>query len=183
MTEQIDIFKRLDFIRDHAAQYAGAKANRVYCEEYRKTLKSQLMKRHVDSPVTAQEREAYADESYKGASGGVAGCSLRGRALRWLIEGAKLKGQRVAVAWGKSTGRGQVAMSNSVQFRLIGAPGGTVIDPDGPVSVVKGLFDTYGDRLDWDDLLEAFEERAGIAEFEGSMSRAEAETLPPKRLS
>ena len=68
-------------------------------------------------------------------------------------------------------------MSNSVQFRLIGAPGGTVIDPDGPVSAVKVLFDTYGDRLDWDDLQEAFEERAGIAGFEGSMSRAEAETL------
>lgn len=68
-------------------------------------------------------------------------------------------------------------MSNGVAFKLIGAPGGTVIDPDGPVSAVKVLFDTYGDRLDWDDLLEAFEERAGIAEFEGSMSRAEAETL------
>lgn len=68
-------------------------------------------------------------------------------------------------------------MSNSVQFRLIGAPGGTVIDPDGPVSAVKVLFDTYGDRLDWDDLLEAFEERAGIAEFEGNMSRAEAEAI------
>ena len=68
-------------------------------------------------------------------------------------------------------------MSNSVQFRLIGAPGGTVIDPDGPVSAVKVLFDTYGDRLDWDDLQEAFEERAGIAEFEGNMSRAEAEGL------
>lgn len=68
-------------------------------------------------------------------------------------------------------------MSNSVQFRLIGAPGGTVIDPDGPVSVVKVLFDAYGDRLDWDDLLEAFEERAGVAEFEGKLSRAEAETL------
>ena len=68
-------------------------------------------------------------------------------------------------------------MSSSAQSRLIGAPGGTVIDPDGPVSVVKVLFDTYGDRLDWDDLQEALEERAGIAEFEGNMSRAEAETL------
>ena len=68
-------------------------------------------------------------------------------------------------------------MSSSAQFRLIGAPGGTVIDPDGPVSVVKVLFDTYGDRLDWDDLQEALEERAGIAEFEGNMIRAEAETL------
>ena len=68
-------------------------------------------------------------------------------------------------------------MSNSVQFRLIGAPGGTVIDPDGPVSAVEVLRQTYGDRMDWDDLLEQFEERAGIAEFEGNMSRAEAETL------
>lgn len=68
-------------------------------------------------------------------------------------------------------------MSNSVQFRLIGAPGGTVIDPDGPVSAVKVLFDTYGDRLDWDDLLEAFEERAGIAEFEGRLDRAKAEAI------
>ncbi len=68
-------------------------------------------------------------------------------------------------------------MSNSVQFRLIGAPGGTVIDPDGPVSAVKVLFDTYGDRLDWDDLLEQFEERAGILEFDGGLSRGEAESL------
>ncbi len=68
-------------------------------------------------------------------------------------------------------------MSNSVQFRLIGAPGGTVIDPDGPVSDVKVLHDTYGDRMDWDDLLEQFEERAGILEFEGKLERAEAETL------
>jgi hypothetical protein len=68
-------------------------------------------------------------------------------------------------------------VSNSVQFRLIGAPGGTVIDPDGPVSAVKVLFDTYGDRLDWDDLLEAFEERAGIAEFEGNETRQAAELI------
>ena len=66
-------------------------------------------------------------------------------------------------------------MSSSAQFRLIGAPGGTVIDPDGPVSVVKVLFDTYGDRIDWDDLLEAFEERAGICEFMGQMDRQQAE--------
>lgn len=66
-------------------------------------------------------------------------------------------------------------MSNGIAFKLIGAPGGTVIDPDGPVSVVKVLFDTYGDRLDWDDLLEAFEERAGICEFMGQMDRQQAE--------
>lgn len=68
-------------------------------------------------------------------------------------------------------------MSNSVQFQLVGGGGGTIINTDGPVSAVQSLQETFGDRLDWDDLLEAFEERAGIAEFEGNMIRAEAETL------
>lgn len=30
-------------------------------EEYRKTLKAMIMKEHVNLPVAAQEREAYAD--------------------------------------------------------------------------------------------------------------------------
>lgn len=66
---------------------------------------------------------------------------------------------------------------SSVQFRLIGAPGGTLIDPAGPVSAVQALHETYGDRLDWDELLEQFEERAGILEFEGKLDRAEAERI------
>ena len=68
-------------------------------------------------------------------------------------------------------------MSNAVQFQLVGGGGGTIIDTDGPVSAVRALQETFGDRLDWDDLLEAFEERAGIAEFEGKLDRAEAEAI------
>ena len=68
-------------------------------------------------------------------------------------------------------------MSNGIQFKLQAGGGGTVIDPDGPSSAVKALHETYGDRLDWDDLLEHFEERAGILEFEGKLERAEAERI------
>jgi len=68
-------------------------------------------------------------------------------------------------------------MSNAVQFQLVGGGGGTITDTEGLVSAVQALQETFGDRMDWGDLLEAFEERAGIAEFEGSMSRAEAEDL------
>lgn len=68
-------------------------------------------------------------------------------------------------------------MSNAVQFQLVGGGGGTIIDTEGLVSAVQALQETFVDRMDWGDLLEAFEERAGIAEFEGSMSRAEAEDL------
>ena len=68
-------------------------------------------------------------------------------------------------------------MSTAVTFQLIGGSCGTNIDTEGTVSSVHALQETFGDRLDWHALLEAFEERAGIAEFEGNMSRAEAETL------
>ena len=91
MTEQIDIFKCLDYIRDNAAAYAKARASRVYMEEYRKTLKSQLMKRHIDSPVTAQEREAYADEAYRQHLEALEVAIYEEERLRWLLEGAKLK--------------------------------------------------------------------------------------------
>lgn len=66
-------------------------------------------------------------------------------------------------------------MSNGIKFKLVGGSGGVIIDPDGPVSAVDALRETHGDRLDWHDLLIEFEERAGIAEFDGNMSRAEAE--------
>lgn len=68
-------------------------------------------------------------------------------------------------------------MSNGLQLKLQAGGGGTVIDPDGPASAVKALHETYVDRMDWDDLLEQFEERAGILEFEGKLERTEAERI------
>ena len=60
----IDIFKTLEYIRDTAPKYAQAKANRIYCEEYRKSLKATYMSDMVGEPVNAQERYAYAHAGY-----------------------------------------------------------------------------------------------------------------------
>ena len=68
-------------------------------------------------------------------------------------------------------------MSNGIQYQIIGGSGGVIIDPSGSSSAVHALQETYGDRLDWDDLLESFEERAGIAEFEGNKTRQAAELI------
>jgi hypothetical protein len=68
-------------------------------------------------------------------------------------------------------------MSNGIQYQIIGGSGGVIIDPSGSSSAVHALHETYGDRLDWHDLMEAFEERAGILEFEGKLERAEAERI------
>jgi preprotein translocase subunit SecD len=60
-----DVQKALDHLRFKAGDAAKAKANRIYLEEYRKSLKASIMKDHISLNVNAQEREAYSDEAYK----------------------------------------------------------------------------------------------------------------------
>ena len=65
--DTIDPQKALRHMAHMAPQFAQARANRIYCEEYRKTLKARLMKQALvdgHNTVNAQEREAYADEGY-----------------------------------------------------------------------------------------------------------------------
>lgn len=54
----------LDFLRDSASSAAMAKAERIFCEEYRKSLKAILMKESPEKAHNAQERDAYADGRY-----------------------------------------------------------------------------------------------------------------------
>ena len=63
--EEIDIFKCLDFIRDHAEEYAIAKANRIYMEGFLKVIKAKIMAEDKSQPVNAQERNAYSHPSYE----------------------------------------------------------------------------------------------------------------------
>ena len=60
-----EVQKALDFLRDNAGKAALARAQRIYVEEYRKTVKAQIMQEHKEESGIAQEREAYADERYK----------------------------------------------------------------------------------------------------------------------
>ena len=54
----------IDYIIRHAPKFAKAKAERIYIEEYRKSLKAILMKPSLESAIGAQEREAYAHQEY-----------------------------------------------------------------------------------------------------------------------
>ena len=64
MISDDEVEKAIDYLRDNATEAAQARANRIYIEEYRKSLKAMIMKEHADIPVSAQEREAYADKRY-----------------------------------------------------------------------------------------------------------------------
>lgn len=89
--EEINIYKCLDYIRDHAKQYAQAKANRVYLEEYRKSLKAALMAKQIGEPVNAREIYAYAHHDYTQLLEGLKVAIEQEENLRWKLIAAQAK--------------------------------------------------------------------------------------------
>lgn len=91
---EINIFKCLDFLRDNATAYATAKANRVYLEEYRKTLKATMMiksEQEGAKSAATQERDAYASKDYKTHLLGLEDAIKIEEELRWKMIAAQAK--------------------------------------------------------------------------------------------
>ena len=86
-----DIQKAFDFLRDSAVEAAQNRANRVYMEEYRKSLKAQIMAEHNTLPVNGQEREAYKDERYLAHLDAMKEAIFEDEKIRFLIDAAKIK--------------------------------------------------------------------------------------------
>jgi hypothetical protein len=79
----------IDFIYRSGKKYAQAKANRVYLDEFRKSLKAILMKKSGESSVAAQEREAYSDPEYQKHLDGIRAAVEEEEALRWGLVAAE----------------------------------------------------------------------------------------------
>lgn len=59
-----EVQRALDWLRESAGDAAQARANREYVEQFRKTIKAQIMQEYNTLPIGAQERNAYADARY-----------------------------------------------------------------------------------------------------------------------
>jgi len=90
-SEDRDPHKAVDYILKHAALFAKAKAERTYIEEYRKSLKSILMKRSMETAIGAQERDAYAHPEYVQLLDGLKEAVLIEERLKWDITAATLR--------------------------------------------------------------------------------------------
>lgn len=90
-----DIHDAVDYLYTHGKKYAEAKAHRVYLEEYRKSLKSILMKKaQADKRATsaaAAEMEAYADNEYLQFLKGLQAATEAEEALRWGLVSAQAR--------------------------------------------------------------------------------------------
>ena len=89
--EDIDIFETLEYIKRTAPKYAKAKADRIYLEEYRKSLKSALMATQIGDPVNAQERYAYAHPDYTRHLEALQIAIQQEENLRWKLIAAQAK--------------------------------------------------------------------------------------------
>jgi hypothetical protein len=83
--------KAIDFIFENGKKFAKAKAERIYLEEYRKSLKAILMKRSMETAIGAQEREAYAHEEYRQLLEGLKVAVEEEEELRWSLVAAQAR--------------------------------------------------------------------------------------------
>jgi ATP phosphoribosyltransferase len=86
-----DIEKAVDYLRDNATKAAKAKAERMYMEEYKHVVRSQIMREHDDLAVNAQEREAQADARYTQHLQAMREAIERDEYNRWMMKAAEAK--------------------------------------------------------------------------------------------
>lgn len=91
MSTERDPHAAVDYIITNAKVFAKAKSERVYLEEYRKSLKALLMKRSCEDTIGAQEREAYAHEDYRALIEGLRGAVEIEEKLRWDLIAAQAR--------------------------------------------------------------------------------------------
>ena len=83
--------KAVDYIIANAGRFAKAKSERIYIEEYRKSLKAILMKQSGQTVIAAQEREAYAHEDYAALLAGLREAVETEEKLRWDLIAAQAR--------------------------------------------------------------------------------------------
>ncbi len=92
MSEHIHIEQRLHELRQIAAEYAKAEADKTYLEHFRHSKLAILMKRYAKIHPTsaAQDREARADDEYLALLDGLKVATEEAVRLRWELEIAKM---------------------------------------------------------------------------------------------
>jgi hypothetical protein len=91
MSKEHDPHDAVDYIIKHAKQFADAKAQRVFLEEFRKSKKALLMKQSIEGALGAQERDAYAHAEYVELLKGLKEAVAIEEKLRWDLIAAQAR--------------------------------------------------------------------------------------------
>ena len=89
--DEIDPTKAIRYIQVNAQAYAQAKADRIYIENYSKTLKSRLALESDKKTLGDREMEAYASPQYEELMRGLKAAVEVEENLKFMLDAAKLK--------------------------------------------------------------------------------------------
>ena len=88
---QINPHKSIDFIFKHSKEYAQAKAEVTYLEEFRKSKKAILFSQAIGNTVADRENQAYAHPEYQELLKGLQAAVERAEELRWKLIAAQAR--------------------------------------------------------------------------------------------
>ena len=88
---QIDPNEAIDYMVKHSAEYAQAKANVVYLEQFRKTQKAICFQSSLRSTMAEKEADAYANPQYIAVLNGLREAVEKAEALRWMLVAAQAR--------------------------------------------------------------------------------------------
>jgi hypothetical protein len=88
---QIDPHKSIDFIFKHSKEYAQAKAEVTYLEEFRKSKKAILFSQAIGNTVADRQNQAYAHPEYQELLKGLQAAVERAEELRWKLIAAQAR--------------------------------------------------------------------------------------------
>jgi hypothetical protein len=83
--------RAIQYLIDTAPLYAKSKADRMYLEEYRKSIKAQLMSQSGTEVLGKQETFAYAHQDYVGILEGIRQAVEKEENYRWLMTAAQAR--------------------------------------------------------------------------------------------
>ena len=89
--KKTDANTAIDFIYSNAKPFAMAKANRIYCEEFRKSKKAILMAQSTAEAANAREQYAYAHPDYLALLGALKAAVETEEELRWKMVAAQAR--------------------------------------------------------------------------------------------
>ena len=91
MIPESDIEKACEYLVANARKAAKARAERAYAEEFRKTVKAQIMREHPELALGSQERDAYADARYIQHLAAIKEAIEADEYQRWMMVAAQTK--------------------------------------------------------------------------------------------
>lgn len=91
MITEKEVERAASYIRDNSPEYAKAKAERVFLQEFRKSQKALLINECDEKTAQAKESYAYAHDDYIQVIEGLREAVEQEEKLRWMITAAQVK--------------------------------------------------------------------------------------------